>query len=97
MRTIKAKELKKWMSENKDFQLIDVRSENEFKEKHIPGALLIPMDQIPNQLKLIEKNKPIVIYCLSGIRSFKTALYLKQELNLEEVYNLKGGIIMWSA
>ena len=95
MKTINAQELKRWINEKKHFQLIDVREEAEFKQGHIEGAKLIPMTRVPFQMEQIDKNKPIVLYCLSGMRSQQVGMFLLQELNYEEIYNLEGGINSW--
>lgn len=49
--------------------LIDVRTPEEFAAGHVPGALLIPYDQIAERLAEIPKDRPIVLYCRSGRRA----------------------------
>ena len=50
--------------------ILDVRSKGEFEGGHIKGALNIPVDQLRNNFsKLKDKNKPIITYCASGMRS----------------------------
>lgn len=54
-----------------DTILLDVRSQKEFEEKHIPGSLLIPHDQLKTQAPALLKKPtaPIVLFCRSGRRS----------------------------
>jgi phage shock protein E len=51
--------------------IIDVRSEAEFKEWHLPKALNIPLDRLGNEIarRAPDKNRPILLHCLSGGRS----------------------------
>ena len=53
------------------------------------------MNEIPSKLSKINKNKEIIVYCKSGVRSSKVCEYLIQN-NYSKVYNLKGGIIAWA-
>lgn len=72
--------------------VIDVRSEQEFKEGHINGAINIPLYRIKNDCinAIRDKNKYIVVYCTSGIRSQKAQIILNS-LGYSNVYNLKCG------
>jgi phage shock protein E len=49
--------------------LLDVRTQEEFAEGYIPGALLLPYDEIATRFKEADKGRPIVVYCRSGRRS----------------------------
>lgn len=60
-------EYEKLMQEN-DYIILDVRTESEYNESHIKGAINIPYDQITPETQ-IEKNKLIFVYCKSGKRS----------------------------
>jgi len=71
--------------------LVDVRSQGEFQSGHLPGAIHIPLDEVPAKTKEIaELPKPIILYCHSGHRSGIAADYLHQQ-GVEEVFN-GGGI-----
>lgn len=71
--------------------LLDVRSQMEFEENHIPGAINISLDTIEANIKKIsEMPKPIVVYCLSGGRS-GVATGILQQNGIADVYN-GGGI-----
>ncbi|MEI6385706.1 MAG: rhodanese-like domain-containing protein [Spirochaetota bacterium] len=49
--------------------LLDVRTQEEFAAGYIPGALLLPYDEITARFKEADKGRPIVVYCRSGRRS----------------------------
>ena len=49
--------------------LLDVRTQEEWDEYHVPNATLIPLDQLPNRLSEVPKDKEIVVICRSGNRS----------------------------
>lgn len=73
--------------------IIDVRSNQEYEEGHINGAINIPVYNIVNEINKIERDKErvIILYCSSGTRSKKAKTEL-EKLGYENVYNLKGGI-----
>lgn len=76
--------------------LLDVREREEFELCHLEGATLIPIGLIPNNLKRIPTDRPVVIYCHHGIRSANVANYLFTQLGLNNLYNLDGGIDAWA-
>lgn len=90
---IKAKEL---MESEKDYIILDVRTEEEFKEKHIENAILIPHTEIEQRAEkeLIDKNQLILVYCRSGNRS-KTASKILAQLGYTNVMEF-GGINNWA-
>jgi len=94
-RKISADEAHKMMNELKDFILLDVRTENEFKEKRIGGAILIPDFEIKNRAEkeLKDKNQVILVYCRSGRRSASAAGELAR-MGYVNVYDF-GGILDW--
>ena len=58
---------------------IDVRSKEEFNEGHIDGFINIPLDKIRENINKIDKNKIIILNCLSAIRSYNAARILFQK------------------
>ncbi len=79
-----------------DVQLIDVRTPEEFKEKHISGAknININASNFETEIKALDKTKPTYIYCLAGGRSKKAADFAANN-GFKEVYNLEFGINSW--
>ena len=73
-------------------RLIDVRTSLEYdKRGHIPGAELFPLDRLTDSATGWDKDKPIMIICLSGARSAEAANRLVG-LGFEDVYNVDGGM-----
>ena len=75
---------------NSPFTIIDVGTPDEYAKGHVPGALNIPLDEIPKRAQeLKEMPRPIIAYCRSGNRSHAAISLLKQQ-GVEEVYNGGG-------
>ena len=92
---MKPAEAKAVLEQDKNAILLDVRTREEYQEKHIKGSMLIPLDVLEKEVvKMIpDKNKTVIIYCRSGNRS-KTAANLLLSIGYKEVYDL-GGINSW--
>lgn len=80
--------------ENNSAIIIDVREEKEYMDGHIKDAINIPLDII-NTIS-IEKDKNIIVYCATGIRSNEAAKNLAS-LGYTNVYDLDGGLINWGS
>jgi thioredoxin len=79
-------------------QIVDVRTPEEFSEKHIPGAVNINVDgaDFKKQLNALDKSKPLYVYCLAGSRS-KKAANLAVKDGFTDVSSLENGINAWMA
>ena len=78
--------------------LLDVRTEDEYNEKHLPDATLIDIRQpqaFMDAANELPKDKAYYIYCRSGARSAQ-ACQLLDQLGVEATYNLQGGILAWT-
>lgn len=74
--------------------LVDVRTPEEFASGHLPGALNIPVDELPRRLgELGSPEKSLVVYCRSGARSSRAERLLK-ERGFQNVFNL-GPMSAW--
>jgi rhodanese-related sulfurtransferase len=73
--------------------LLDVRTPGEYKQGHINGAELIPLDELSAKLGRIPKGRDIICICESGSRSSVAA----RQLNAQgyKVSNLRGGMGRW--
>lgn len=76
--------------------LVDVRTQEEWDEVHIPGTVLIPLDELPDRLSEVPRDKDIVVVCRSGNRSEEGAAILLKA-GYESVVGMDGGIRDWSA
>ncbi|MGI6027986.1 MAG: rhodanese-like domain-containing protein [Candidatus Heteroscillospira sp.] len=83
------------MDEKEDYILLDVRTQEEFDEKHIPGAICVPNESIGSEdiPELPDKEQLIFVYCRSGNRS-KQASEKLAKLGYTNVLEF-GGIIDW--
>ena len=92
---ISAEEARRMMEEQTDYILLDVRTEEEFAEIRIDGAILIPDYEIKDRAadELPDKTALILIYCRSGRRSANVAHELI-DMGYTDVYDF-GGIIDW--
>lgn len=86
---------------NKPVQWVDARPRAKFDAGHAPGAVLLNEDEwnalVPAFLDAWEPGKPIVVYCDGGAcdASHAVAKRLREELQLEDVWILKGGWDAW--
>ncbi len=95
MKEISVRELKAKVDNKEDFQLIDVREQNE-KDFADIGGELIPLNTIPHNVDKINKNKEVIVYCRSGGRSGQVVHFLESKHGFQNVFNLKGGILAWA-
>ncbi len=92
---IKPEEAKQRLEAESGILLLDVRTEEEYAQKHIPDSILIPVDVIEKEApeKLTDKDAVIFVYCRSGNRS-RTAASALVKMGYTNVYNL-GGMNDW--
>jgi NADPH-dependent 2,4-dienoyl-CoA reductase/sulfur reductase-like enzyme/rhodanese-related sulfurtransferase len=92
---IQASEVREKLRTSKEsFQVLDVREEEEVKEKRIPDSLWIPLGELKKRMEEIDKKKEIAVHCESGLRSYKACLRLQQQ-GFENVKNIDGGMLCW--
>ena len=86
-------ELKK-MLKNNEVVLLDVREPYEIEICNIKGSLFIPMNEIPQNIEQLDKEKRYAVMCHSGVRS----LYVSNYLNSlgYSTLNVVGGIERWA-
>ena len=92
---ITAEEAKEIMDSEEGYIILDVRTQEEYDESHIPGAILIPHTEIEARAEevLTDKDQLILVYCRSGRRS-KIAAEALVELGYTNIKEF-GGIIDW--
>ena len=92
---ITAEEAKQIMDSEEGYIILDVRTQEEYDEGHIPGAILIPYTQIAEKAEevLTDKDQLILVYCRSGRRS-RIAAEALAELGYTNIKEF-GGIIDW--
>lgn len=75
------------MVENHGAQLVDVRTPEECAKGVIPGSVNIPLHHIQVGHETLDKNKPVIVYCMSGRRSAQAQSIL-QSIGFDNVHNL---------
>lgn len=97
---ISPQELKKWLDENKEINLIDTRNNYEVEEGTFKSAITFDMRhfrKFPEKLKSIpeiDKKRPTVMFCTGGIRCEKATVVAMRQ-GFDEVYQLDGGILKY--
>lgn len=86
----------KAQTENKEVQLIDVRTPKEFKSGHIKGAKNIDFysGKFNVEFNKLNKNQAVYVYCRSGSRSRQTSKKI-EAMGFTEIYDLKGGVLKY--
>ncbi len=95
IKNLSPSDAKKIMDSGEDFNLIDVREMKEYKESHLKGSKLIPLDEIEKKIEkeIPNKDEKLLLYCRSGKRS-QFACKVLDKLGYNNIYNI-GGIMDW--
>lgn len=82
------------LDQKKGAVIIDVRTNKEYGQGHVPGAVHVPLADVGTKVKKLKKDKEIVVYCQSGNRSI-WAIKRLIGMGYTHLYNLKGGYSAW--
>ena len=82
------------MQQDDSLVVIDVRSQAEYNSGHIPGTLLIPMDELESQIGELDTSTPILVYSQKGCCGEVAADILISH-GFQQVHNLEGGFESW--
>ena len=85
-------------AKEKDVVILDVRSAEEFKEGHVPGATNVNVsdEKFAEKVEALGKDKSILVYCRSGKRS-TAATDRMSKMGFEKLYNFVGSMNEWTA
>ena len=85
--------VRKILKNDKQAVLVDVRSNQEYKEYHLEGSINLPFYDLKSdcEKELKDKNATIILYCQTGIRS-KKALKILENKGYQNLYEIKGGL-----
>ncbi len=75
--------------------IVDVREPGEYLAGHVPGAMLVPMGQLPSRLHELDRNGPVHVVCASGNRSAAMTDFLRAAGF--DAYSVAGGTSGWTA
>ena len=87
-------ELKQRLQSGEALTIVDVREPHEFQICRIPGAVLIPMRELPSRLDELDPAVELIVHCRSGVRSANAVLWLRSQ-GFARARNLTGGILEW--
>ncbi|MEQ1887363.1 MAG: molybdopterin-synthase adenylyltransferase MoeB [Bryobacteraceae bacterium] len=87
--------LKARLDRGDKFQFIDVREPHEYQIASIPGATLIPLNDVPKRVGELDPSVETIVHCKMGGRSAKAADFLRSQ-GFKSVKNTLGGILAWS-
>ncbi len=93
--TVNADEFQNFIA-NSGAQLLDVRARDEYDEGHIAGAMLVDVNEndfVDKATAMLDKQRPVAVYCRSGRRSARAASLLSAQGY--QVTNLAGGVMSW--
>jgi rhodanese-related sulfurtransferase len=93
--TISPNELFVRLEAAEEFRFIDVREPIEHEMASIEKAELLPLSVFNDWIDTLKKDEEIVVICHHGIRSANVCMFLAQN-GFEKVFNLDGGIDLWS-
>ncbi|WNS75340.1 rhodanese-like domain-containing protein [Bacillus sp. DTU_2020_1000418_1_SI_GHA_SEK_038] len=91
--TVSIEKAKELINEGK-VTVIDVRSQDEYNEGHIPGATLIPLPELKDRTDELDKDTHYLIVCRSGNRSAQASEILVDN-GFKHIYNLEKGMNEW--
>lgn len=95
IREIAPGDLRSKLDRGEQFVLLDVREPEEVAIVRLPGAVHIPMGEVPGRLHELDPDKELIVYCHHGVRSLRVAQFLAQH-DFAKVVNLAGGIDAWA-
>lgn len=82
------------MIEKGNVVILDVRTEEEYASGHIPGAMLLPLQQLQERMNELKKDETYIVVCRSGNRSAQASELLVKE-GFTNIYNMTGGMNEW--
>ena len=88
-------ELKELFNNSEEFQVVDVRGEWEQPRIEKDNVLVAPLNELPNYVDQISKDKKVVVVCQHGIRSVAAIDHLKKEYDFNNLINLRNGVESW--
>ncbi len=80
---------------DRSVHLLDVREDWEFLDAHVPGAIHVPLRELPQRAPGLPKDRPIAVICATGHRSLAAAGFLRSH-GFEGAASVAGGTKAWA-
>lgn len=87
-------DLRKKIKNKEKIIILDVRTVKEYESGHIEGSVLIPIDELRQNIERLDKNSEIIVHCRSSYRSYLAYRILKNS-RFTNVKNLNGSYLSW--
>lgn len=83
-------------SDRRCLMILDVRTAQEYRSGHLSGSINLDFRSasFADELARLDRSKPYLVYCRTGVRSARTAALMKS-LGFREIYDMAGGIAGW--
>ena len=91
---VEASTLVEWVDQGKNPFFLDIREKHELYSGYVKGATLIRMNDVPQCLDEIPKDRLLIVYCAAGVRSFSVVHWLRDQ-GYEDSWSLVGGLGAW--
>ena len=91
---ITVEQAKELIETNPSLVILDVRTEAEYNDEHLEGAINIPLDELEQRLAELNPNNKLLVYCMTGYRSTQAAEILVEN-GVSGFYHMHGGIVAW--
>ncbi|MEH6459874.1 rhodanese-like domain-containing protein [Chitinimonas sp. JJ19] len=97
MKQLSPTELASWLADTQTPAplLLDVREAWEYALCHIAGSENRPMNSIPATVTELDAERPTVVICHHGMRSYQVGVFLERA-GFDDIYNLAGGVAAWA-
>ena len=93
-KTISVSDANAMIQSSPNLLVVDVRTPQEYAQGHLKGATNIPLSDLPVQIGGLDRNRPILVYCQTGVRSAQASAILVNA-GFTQVYDMDGGITAW--
>ena len=92
--TISVSDARAMMQSSSNPLVVDVRTPQEYAQGHLKGAVNIPLSDLPLRMDGLDHNRPMVVYCQTGVRSAQGSSLLVRA-GFAKVFSMEGGISAW--
>jgi rhodanese-related sulfurtransferase len=91
---VTSREAKTLIEKDRTVFVLDVRTPQETSQGRVPGAVLMPVNEVERRVSEIPKNRPVIVYCAVGSRSRHAANFLSRR-GYTNIHNMTDGIVGW--